>query len=196
MNRRVKTYGLVIAIAVVVCLVLVHYLETLEDETTQSKSDYMHTTPTVRLSVFESVLSVLQQRGQGEVIFSGGKGFVRFQVREDERMVVLVPVSASIPCVLPVSWARFFFADKYKFHNIRLARHERQRIEDMEPFQDAVERKVAYSGTAPHIFIEAELGSDVVQAAEMTEAILTDVFQMGSGKLGTYVGNYHKFRWG
>ena len=196
MNRRVKTYGLVIGIAVIMCLVLVYFLGMREEETPQSNSGYLHTTPTVRLSVFESVLSALQQRGQGEVIFSGGKGFVRFQVREDESMVVLVPVSASIRCILPESSARFFISDKYKFHNIRLARHERQRLEEMEPLQNAVERKVSYSGTAPHIFIEAELGSDVVRATEMTETILTEVFQIGSGKLGTYVGNYHKFRWG
>ena len=196
MNRRVKTYGLVIGIAVIMCLVLVYFLGMREEETPQSYSGYLNTTPTVRLSVFESVLSALQQRGQGEVIFSGGKGFVRFQVREDESMVVLVPVSASMRRVLPRTLARFFIADKYKFHNIRLARHERQRLEDMEPLQDAVERKVSYSGTAPHIFIEAELGSDVVRAAEMTETILTEVFKIGSGKLGTYVGDYHKFRWG
>ena len=196
MNRRVKTYGLVIGIAVIVCLVLVYYLETLEEEIPQSYSGYLHTTPTVRLSVFESVLSTLQQSGEGEAIFSGGNGFVRFRIRGDGSIVMLVPVSASIRCILPDTSARFLIPDNYKLHNIRLPRHERQRLEEMELLQNAVERKVSYSGTSPHIFIEAELGSDVVRAAEMTETILTKVFQIGSGKLGTYVGNYHKFRWG
>ena len=196
MNRRVKTYGLVIGIAVVVCLVLVYYLETLEEDTPQSNSGYLHTTPTVRLSVFESVLSTLQQFGKGEAIFSGGNGFVRFRIDGDGSIVMLVPVSASIRCILPDKSAKFFVPDNYKFHNIRLPRQERQRLEEIELLQNAVERKVSYSGTAPHIFIEVELGSDVVQAAEMTETILTEVFQIGSGKLGTYVGDYNKYRWG
>lgn len=198
MNGRTKTYGIAVGVVTTVCLVLIYFLGMREQESFQ---DYqvqfsLNTIPTIRLAHFESVLSTLQQSGEGEAIFSGGNGFVRFRMREDGSIAVLVPVSASIPCILPETSARFFIADKYKFHNIRIARHERQRLEEMEPLQDAVERKVSYSGTAPHIFIEAEIGSDVVRAAEMTETILTEVFQIGSGQLGTYAGNYRKFRWG
>lgn len=197
MKRRTKSYGLAIGIAAIVCLVLIYFLGMREVKSSQAYEAQfdLNTTPTVRLAHFESVLSTLLQSGKGEAIFSGGNGFVRFQVREDGNIAVLVPVSASIPCLLPPTWARFFIADKYKFHNIRLPRHERQRLEEMEPLLDAVERKVSYSGTAPHIFIEAELGSNVVRAAEMAETILTEVFQIGSGKLGAYLGNYRKFRW-
>ena len=79
-----------------------------EEETAQAyltDGGYFTSTPTVRVSVLESNLSILQQFGGGEVIFSGGKGFVRFQVREDGSIVVLVPGSASLPCRLPVTWA-------------------------------------------------------------------------------------------
>ena len=198
MYSRVKNYGLTIGIAVIVFLVTVYFLELREEETAQAYQthrDYPTSTPTVRVSVFESNLSTLQKSGGGEAIFHGGKGYVRFRVGEDDSIAVLVPVSASVPRVLPVTLARFFVADNHKFHHIRLTHDERQRLEEMEPLQDAVERKVSYSGTAPHIFIEAELGSDVVRASEMTETILTEVFQIGSGKLGTYAGDYRKFRW-
>ena len=122
------------------------------------------------------------------MIFSGGKGFVGFRVREDANIVVLIPVSASIPCPLPVTWARFFIPDKYKFHNIRIASHERQRIQEMEPFQGATERQVAYPGTAPQKFIQAELGLDVSRASALAESILTEVFQIGPGGLDNLRG--------
>ena len=167
MYRRAKTYGFVLGIAAIVCLVLIYFLGMREEETAQAyQTDrgYFTSTPTVRVSVIESDLSILQQFGGGEAIFHGGKGFVRFRVGEDDSIVVLVPVSASLPCPLPVTWARFFIPDTCKFHNIRLASHERQRIQGMEPFQGATEREVAYPGTAPHIYIEAELGLDVSRA--------------------------------
>lgn len=197
MKRRTKIYGLAVVIAAIVCFVLVYFLGIREEDTAQAYQtdrNYSVSTP-ISLSTFEFHLSTLQEFGGGEVIFSGGKGFVRFQVREDGNILVLVPVSASIPRRLPVTLARYFIADKYKFHNIRLARHERQRLQDLEPLQNAVERKVPYSGTAPHIFIEAELGSDVSLASVLAESIFTEVFQTGSGQVGRYLGNYRKFRW-
>ena len=198
MNRSIKTYGLTVGIVAIVCLVLIYLLVMREEETAQGNQAYfgLYTTPTERLSLFESALSTRQQSGEGEAIFSGGDGFVRYRVREDGNFAVLVPVSASIPRVLPPTWVRFFMADKYKFHNIRLPRHERQLLEEMEPLQNAVERKVSYSGTAPHIFIEAELASDVSRASMLAESILTEVFQIGSGELRIYTGEYRKFRWG
>ncbi len=108
MCRRSKTCGLAVGIAAIVCLVLIYFLGMREEETAQAyltDGGYFTSTPTVRVSVLESNLSILQQFGGGEVIFSGGKGFVRFQVREDGSIVVLVPGSASLPCRLPVTWA-------------------------------------------------------------------------------------------
>lgn len=110
--------------------------------------------------------------------------------------MALVPVSVSVRRVLPATLARFFIADKYKFVNIRLARHERQRLEKMEPLQNATVREVTYPGTAPHVFLEAALGSEVTRASVLAESILTEVFQIGSGVLGIYTGKYRKFRWG
>ena len=135
MYRRAKTCGLAVGIAAIVCLVLIYLVGMREEETAQAyqtDGGYFTSTPTVRVSVLESNLSILQQFGGGEVIFSGGKGFVRFQIREDGNIVLFVPVSASIPCVVPRTWAKFFIADKYKFHNIRIASHERQLLEEME----------------------------------------------------------------
>ncbi len=86
MCRRAKTCGLAVGIAAIVCLVLIYFLGMREEETAQAyqtDGGYFTSTPTVHVSVFESDLSILQQFGGGEVIFSGGKGFVRFQVRED-----------------------------------------------------------------------------------------------------------------
>ena len=175
MCRRSKTCGLAVGIAAIVCLVLIYFLGMREEETAQAyltDGGYFTSTPTVRVSVLESNLSILQQFGGGEVIFSGGKGFVHFQVREDGSIVVLVPGSASLPCRLPVTWAKFFIADNHKFHHIRLTHEEKQRIQEMKPLQYATEREVAYPGTAPHIFIEAELGLDVSRALVMAETIL------------------------
>ena len=198
MKRRTKTYGLAVGVAAIVCLALIYVLGMREEDTAQAYKPYigyLTTTPTIRISAFESILSRLQQSGGGEVIFQGGKGFVRFRVREDGNIVALVPVSASVRRRLPATLARFFMADKYKFHNIRLPRHERQRLEEMKPLHNAVERKVSYSGTAPHIFIEAELKFDVSRASVLAESILTEVFQIGSGMLDIYGGEYRKFRW-
>jgi hypothetical protein len=175
MCRRSKTCGLAVGIAAIVCLVLIYFLGMREEETAQAyltDGGYFTSTPTVRVSVLESNLSILQQFGGGEVIFSGGKGFVHFQVREDGSIVVLVPGSASLPCRLPVTWAKFFIADNHKFHHIRLTHEKRQRIQGMKPLQYATEREVAYPGTAPHIFIEAELGLDTARALVMAETIL------------------------
>ena len=197
MKRRTKTYGLAVGVAAIVCLALIYVLGMREEDTSQvyqTDRNYSISTPFSH-STFEFHLSTLQQFGGGEVIFSGGKGFVRFQVREDGKILVLVPVSASIPCIQPETLARFFISDKYKFHNIRLARHERQRLEDMEPLQNAVERKISYSGTAPHVFLEAALGLEVTRASVLAESILTEVFQIGAGRLEIHAGEYREFRW-
>ena len=198
MNRRVKTYGLVIGIAVIMSLVLVYFLGMRDEENAQvyqTDRGYSISKP-ISLSTFEFHLSALQQFGGGEVIFSGGKGFVRFRISEDGSIAVLVPVSASIPCALPVSLARFFIPEKHKFHNIRLTSHETQLLEEMDAIQGAVEREIEFSGGTPHIFMEAELGSDVSRASMLAESILTDVFQIGSDRLEIYAGEYRKFRWG
>ena len=160
MYRRAKTYGFVLGIAAIVCLVTVNFLGMREEEIAQAHQtdgDYLTSTPTVRLAAFESYLLTLQQFGGGDAIFQGGKGFVRFRIREDGNIVVLVPVSASIPRVLPVTLARFFVAENHKFHHIRLTHEKRQRIQGMKPLQYATEREVAYPGTAPHFDIETEL---------------------------------------
>ena len=160
MYRRAKTCGLAVGIAAIVCLVLIYLVGMREEETAQAyqtDGDYFTSTPTVRLAAFESYLLTLQQFGGGDAIFQGGKGFVRFRIREDGNIVVLVPVSASIPCVVPRTWAKFFIADNHKFHHIRLTHEEKQRIQEMKPLQYATEREVAYPGTAPHFDIEIEL---------------------------------------
>ena len=64
MYIRIKTYGFVIGIAVIVCLVATYFLGMSEEETAQAYQtdrDYSTSTPTVRVSVFEADLSILQQ---------------------------------------------------------------------------------------------------------------------------------------
>ena len=81
MYRRAKTYGFVLGIAAIVCLVTVNFLGMREEEIAQAHQtdgDYLTSTPTVRLAAFESYLLTLQQFGGGDAIFQGGKGFVRF----------------------------------------------------------------------------------------------------------------------
>ena len=65
--------------------------------------------------------------------FSGGKGFVRFRIREDGNIVVLVPVSASIPRVpYPLHSRDSLSQTNHKFHHIRLTHEEKQRIQEHE----------------------------------------------------------------
>lgn len=62
MKRRTKTYGLAVGVAAIVCLALIYFLGMREENTAQAyKPDigYFTTTPTVRISAFESILSEL-----------------------------------------------------------------------------------------------------------------------------------------
>jgi hypothetical protein len=153
-----------------------------------------HTTATVRLSHFESTLKTLQQFGGGDVIFEGGEGFVRFRVSKDGNFVIMVPVFASVPTILSNTRVKPFLADKFKYYTIRLTSWERERLEQMAPFQDATLKKVAYPKDISHIFLEAKLGSDISAAAELTEAVLTKVFQVKKGMITTFAGDYREFR--
>ena len=120
----------------------------------KTDGDYLTSTPTVRLAAFESYLLTLQQFGGGDVIFQGGKGFVRFRIREDGNIVVLVPVSASIPRVpCPLHSARFFVADKSQIppYSSNASDEEATDSGDETASIHATEREVAYPGTAPHI---------------------------------------------
>ena len=202
LHKYVKR-GLIIGIVALVCLVLVYLLgiktySGFQEEASQAYQKDLtifDTTPTVRLSYFESTLKTLQQFGGGDVIFEGGEGFVRFRVSEDGSLVIMAPVFASVPTILSNTRVKPFLADKFKYYTIRLTSWERERLEQMAPFQDAALKKVAYPKDISHIFLEAELGSDISAAAELTEAILTKIFQIRTGHLTIYAGDYHKFRW-
>ena len=201
LNKYIKR-GLIIGMVVLAFLVLAYLLgiKTYSGPKKETSQVYqrdfsiLRTSETVRLSHFESTLKKLQQFGGGEVIFQGGKGFVRFRVRKDGSLVVMVPTSVLIPHILSTTWIKWFLSDKYKYHTIRLTPNERKRLEQMAPLQDATERKVAYRRATPHIFIEAELGSDISGAAELAESILTEVFHVGAEQVTIYAGDYHEFR--
>ena len=107
----------------------------------------------------------------------------------------MVPVFASVPTILSNTRVKPFLADKFKYYTIRLTSWERERLEQMAPLQDAALKKVAYPKDISHVFLETELGSDISAAAELTEAILTKIFQIRTGHLTIYAGDYHKFRW-
>lgn len=203
MLHKYAKRGLIIGIVLLVCLVLVYLLgiktytgfQEEAHQAYQKDLTIFDTTPTVRLPYFESTLKTLQQFGGGDVIFEGGEGFVRFRVSENGSLVIMVPVFASVPTILSNTRVKPFLADKFKYYTIRLTSWEREQLEQMAPLQGAALKKVTYPKDISHIFLEAELGSDISVAAELTEAILTEIFQIRTGNLTIYAGDYHKFRW-
>ena len=200
LSRNFKR-GLVVGMLALVFLVLVYLLgiktyDAPRKEKTQvyeTDSTILRTTKTKRLSSFESTLKKLQQFGGGEVIFEGGKGFVLFRVRKDGSLVAKVPVFASIPHISSTTLFRLILLSK-RYYTIRLTSWEREQLAQMAPFQDALEREIPYPKTDPHIFLEAELGTDTSVAAELTETVLTKVFGVKEGMITTFAGGYHGFR--
>ena len=200
LHKYVKR-GLIIGMVLLVCLVLVYLLGVKtyggsKKGTTQLYQPYnssSRTTPTSRLSSFEYTLTTLQQFGGGEVIFEGGKGFVRFRARKDGTLVAMVPVLATILHITSKTpLARQFLQKKY--YTVRLSSSEREQLRQMAALQNAAEREVPYPRTDPHIFLEAELGSDTSAAAELAEAVLTKVFGVKEGMITTFGGDYREFR--
>jgi hypothetical protein len=193
--------GLIVCMLALVFLVLAYLLgvktyDAPKKEKTQvyeTDSTILRTTKTDRLARFKSTLEKVQQFGGGEVIFEGGKGFVLFRVRKDGSLVAKVPVFASIPHISSTTLFRLILLSK-RYYTIRLASWEREQLEQMAPFQDAPEREVPYPKTDPHIFLEADLGTDISAAAELTEAVLTKVFHVKRGMLTIYAGDYREFR--
>ena len=193
--------GLIVCMLALVFLVLAYLLgvktyDAPKKEKTQvyeTDSTILRTTKTDRLARFKSTLEKVQQFGGGEVIFEGGKGFVLFRVRKDGSLVAKVPVFASIPHISSTTLFRLILLSK-RYYTIRLASWEREQLEQMAPFQDAPEREVPYPKTDPHIFLEADLGTDISAAAELTEAVLTKMFQVKKGMITTFAGDYREFR--
>ena len=159
----------------------------------EKDSSILRSTANSRLASFESTLDKLQQFGGGEVIFEGGKGFVLFRVRKDGSLVAKVPVFASVPHISSTTLFRLIRLSK-RYYTIRLTSWEREQLAQIPPLRDAAEREVPYPKTDPHIFLEAELGSDTSAAAELAEAVLTKVFGVKKGMITTFAGGYRGFR--
>lgn len=159
----------------------------------QSTSSVHPTTATSRVSSFESSLRQLRQFGGGEVIFEGGKGFVLFRVRTDGSLVAKVPVFASVPHISSTTLFRLIPLSE-RYYTIRLTSWEREQLEQIASFQNAPEREIPYPKTDPHIFLEAELGTDTSAAAELVETVLTKVFGVKEGMITTFAGGYRGFR--
>lgn len=193
--------GLVVGMLALVFLVLAYLLgvktyDPPKKEKTQvyeRDSSMLRSTVTSRLASFESTLKKLQQFGGGEVIFEGGKGFVLFQVRKDGSLVAKVPVFASVPHISSTTLFRLILLSK-RYYTIRLTSWDKEQLAQIASFQDAVEREVPYPKTDPHIFLEADLGSDTSAAAELAEAVLTKVFGVKKGMINIYAGGYREFR--
>ena len=175
---------------------LIDTIDSSKKGTTQLYQPYTsrsRTTPTSRLDSFTGTLTTLQQFGGGEVIFEGGTGFVRFRVRKDGSLVAMVPVFAKILHISSnTPLARMSLHKQY--YTIRLTSRNREQLGQMAAFQNAEERTIPYPKTDPHIFLEADVGSDPSTAAELTEAILTKVFQIKKGMTTTFGGDYREFR--
>ena len=194
--------GLIVCMLALVFLVLAYLLgvKTIDapkkEKSQVYETDYSVYRPTTtisRLSHFESTLKDLQQFGGGEVIFEGGKGFVLFRVHRDGNLVAMVPVFASVQHIASITlFARLLF--KRYYYTIKLTSSAREELAQIAPFQDAPEREVPYPKTDPHIFREAELGTDISAAAKLTEIVLTRVFQVKHDMINIYAGDYREFR--
>ena len=193
--------GLIVAMLALVFLVLAYLLgvktyDAPKKEKTQGyEIDFylLHTTANSRLASFESTLEKLQQSGGGEVMFEGGKGFVLFRVCKDGSLVAKVPVFASIPHISSTTLFRLILLSK-RYYTIRLTSWDKEQPDQIAPFQNAPEREVPYPKTDPHIFREAELGTDISAASELTEAVLTKVFHVKHDMINIYAGDYREFR--
>ncbi len=159
----------------------------------ETDSTMLRSTKTQRLSRFQSTLEKVQQFGGGEVIFEGGKGFVLFRVRKDGNLVAMVPAFASVPHISSTTLFRLILLSK-RYYTIRLTSWDKEQLEQIAPFHNVSEREVPYPKTDPHIFREAELGTDTSVAAALTEAVLTKVFQVEKGMITTFGGDYRDFR--
>ena len=193
--------GLIVCMLALVFLVLAYLLgvktyDAPKKEKTQVyETDWtiLRSTKTQRLSRFKSTLEKLQQFGGGEVIFEGGKGFVLFRVRADGSLVAKVPVFASVTHISSRTLFRLILLSK-RYYTIRLTSWDKERLDQIASLHDAPEREVPYPKTDPHIFREANLGTDISAAAELTEAVLTKVFHLKKGSLNIYAGDYREFR--
>ena len=201
MPHKYVKRGLIIGMVLLVCLVLVYLLGIKtyggsKEGITQLYQPYTsdsRTTPTSRVDSFTGTLTTLQQFGGGEVIFEGGTGFVRFRVRKDGSLVAMVPVFAKILHITSnTPLARMSLHKQY--YTIRLTSSDKEQLGQMAAFQNAEERKIPYPKTDPHIFLEADVGSDISAAAELTEAVLTKVFQVKKGMITIFGGDYREFR--
>ncbi len=193
--------GLIVCMLALVFLVLAYLLgvktyDAPKKEKTQVyETDWtiLRTSKTERLSYFKSTLEKLQQFDGGEVIFEGGKGFVLFRVRADGSLVAKVPVSASIPHISSTTLFRLILLSK-RYYTIRLTSWDKEQLDQIASLQDAPEREAPYPKTDPHIFREADLGSDTSAAAALAEAVLTKVFHLKKGTINIYAGDYREFR--
>ena len=201
LSRNFKR-GLVVGMLALVVLVLAYLLGVKTYDTSKKEKSQVYetdysvfrpTTTTSRLSHFESTLKDLQLFGGGEAIFEGGKGFVLFRVHRDGNLVAMVPVFASVQHIASITlFARLLF--KRYYYTIRLTASEREQLAQIAPFQDAPEREVPYPKTDPHVFLTAALGTDTLAAAELTEGVLTKVFQVKHDMINIYAGDYRDFR--
>ena len=193
--------ALIVCMLAVVFLVLAYLLgvktyDAPKKEKTQgyeTDSTMLRSTKTQRLSRFKSTLEKVQQFGGGEVIFEGGKGFVLFRVHKDDNLVAMVPVFASVPHISSRTLFRLILLSK-RYYTIRLTSWDREELAQIASLQDAREREVPYPKTDPHIFLEADLGTDTSAAAALTETVLTKVFHLKKGSLNIYAGDYREFR--
>ena len=200
MLKHIKR-GLIVCMLTLVFLVLAYLLgvktyDAPKKEKTQgyeTDSTLLRTTKAQRLSYFQSTLEKAQQSGGGEVIFEGGKGFVLFRVRNDGTLVAMVPVFASVLHISSRTLFRLILLSK-RYYTIRLTSWDKEQLDQIAPFHNVSEREVPYPKTDPHIFREAELGSDISTAAELAETVLTKVFHVKKSRRTIYAGDYREFR--
>ncbi len=61
--------------------------------------------------------------------------------------------------------------------------------------KDATEKQIPSRKQTPDVFIEKTLGTDAKSASELAERILTTIFEVDSGEVTIYSGDFQRFRW-
>ena len=192
--KRNSLLSILIILVVLVFVYLVMRSITLDFRKDSTEVVYRRTSPETRISLFESKLKNLLESG-GKILFRGGDvGFLQFSVSKDKHLIVMIPLSVSIPYAKPATWARFFM--KTQHHKITLSAEEEARLREISGLRNAPVKVISKKKPSPERFIEKDLGTDIKRASEITEDVFIKVFQVESDyKVIHASADFRKIRW-
>jgi len=153
---------------------------------------YQKTSPERRNFIFESKLEKILQSGE-KILFRSGDMFVQFNVAEDKHLVMMIPLSVSIPYAKPVTRVRFFM--KTRYHNIVLSAKQEVRLREIPELQNAPVKITSKRKTLPERFIEIDLGTDVKRASEIAEKVIQIFHSESDYELIHTYADFREIRW-